>query len=95
MYLNREEFLLLSRRGSVPPAIRAGPRHPEYDLAASLDELRPRPWVLRSMAAALGGMLRHAPRSDGGAGAADQVDRAAYLELEFAVGFGFEDEPRP
>lgn len=95
MHINREEFLLLSRRGSVPPATRAGPRHPGYDLAEGRDELRARPWVLRSMAAAVGGMLQHPPRSEGRAGAAEQVDRATYLELEFAVGFGFEDDPRP
>lgn len=83
MYYNRDEFMLLSRRGSVPPATRHGPpgRHPgQGDLPAG------EPWLLQLLGGAIRSMARH--RS-----AVGYADRESYREMEFAVGFGAEDEP--
>lgn len=89
MFYDKDEFLLLSRGGRVPPAVRAGP--PRGDPAPPGE-----PWLLQAFAAALAGMLRpggapaESPKS---APATGYVDPEGYLELEFAVGFVAEDEP--
>jgi hypothetical protein len=91
VYFNRDEFMLLSRQGRVPPAVRAGPPGPRHEIPAA------EPWLLQLMAAAVHGALRHArpgaPRPQDAGGSPGSVDRDTYLELEFAVGFAAEDEP--
>ena len=82
MYYNRDEFLLLSRGGRVPPAVRAGPAPPAPQLAAA------EPWLIQLAVAAVAGMLRRGRESGA------RLDRDAYLELEFAVGFAADEEPR-
>jgi hypothetical protein len=92
MHIMRDEFLLLSRTGRMPPGHpRAGPVQHHHELPP------PEPWVLQTALAVLAGMLRH--RRAGGAvgqppapGAA-YADPETYLQLEFAVGFATEDEP--
>jgi hypothetical protein len=99
MHIMRDEFLLLSRTGRMPPGHpRAGPAQHRHELPPT------EPWVLQTALAVLAGMLRH--RRDGGAvgQAPDAVGQApapgagyadpeTYLQLEFAVGFATEDEP--
>ena len=96
MYFNRDEFMLLSRGGRVPPAVRAGPPRRDHEVY-DLDLPARQPWLVELAAAAVHGMVRHR-RSAAGAGRApvgsDGVaDRDGYLELEFAVGFVSDDEP--
>jgi hypothetical protein len=104
MHYNRDEFMLLSRGGRVPPAVRAGP--PGRDpLLGPGGALVGEPWLLQALSAAVAGLLRHARRaapaqgsarvqsSAGRAPASGYADPEAYLELEFAVGFAAEDEP--
>jgi hypothetical protein len=83
MYYNRDELLLLSRGGRLPPAVRAGPPHPRPELPPA------EPWLLQLAVAAVAGMLRR------GGGRQTRIDRDAYMELEFAVGFAADDEPWP
>jgi hypothetical protein len=82
MYYNRDEFLVWSRTGRVPPgAPRAGPPHPRHELPSA------EPWLLQMAVAAVAGMLRR----DGGKNA--RLDPDDYLKLEFAVGFAADEEP--
>ena len=92
MYYNRDEFLLFSRTGRVPPAVRAGPRARD-PLIGPGGALAGEPWLLQLVRDALAG-LRHrrrcivagAPQHDA-APAVGYADPEGYLELEFAVGF--------
>jgi hypothetical protein len=99
MYYNRDEFMLLSRRGSVPPTAGAGPPGRLYDHGEHRSGGLPpaEPWLLQLLGAAVRGMLRHgqggAPRPSGAGATGGYADRESYLELEFAVGFGADDEP--
>ncbi|HWE10488.1 MAG TPA: hypothetical protein VG325_14140 [Solirubrobacteraceae bacterium] len=88
MYYNRVEFMLLSRGGRVPPATRDGPPGRLYDYGdGRYRRLPPRePWLLQMLSAAMRGMLRHGQ-------AGGYADRDSYREMEFAVGFGADDEP--
>lgn len=106
MYINRDEFLLLSRRGSVPRSSGAGPPRPFGEPDPGHRRRRSpgvaadhgaggRAWLRRVVAPARGATSPNAgarpaelPRMP----ARGYVDREAYLELEFAVGFGAEDE---
>jgi hypothetical protein len=82
MYYNRDEFLVWSRTGRVPPgAPRAGPTHPRHELPPA------EPWLLQAAVAAVAGMLRH------GRAKPPELDRDAYLALEFEVGFAADDDP--
>lgn len=97
MYYNQDEFLLLSRTGRVARS-GAGPPRPLYVPGEALPDRSPgAPWLLRAVGAALSGMWRHTRdgRTPGPAGPPDAETAAFenYLELEFAVGFGAEDEP--
>ena len=91
MYYNRDEFLLLSRGGRVPP--RTGPPRPRPQPSAG------EPWLMRLAGSALSGMLGSGPtgaeRVSPRGPAAGYADRQSYLELEFAVGFAADDEPWP
>ncbi len=80
MYYDRDEFLLFSRGGRVPPAVRAGPPRAQPELPP------PEPWLLQMARAAVAGMLRRDRHQDA------RLDRDAYLELEFAVGFAADDD---
>lgn len=89
MFLNRDELALLSRGGRVPRALRPAPAglHERAVTAAG-----PAGWRVRLAP----GRLRPT-RATGRAPAAVAPARAPipsqrYLELEFAVGFGVEDE---
>ncbi|HWE12395.1 MAG TPA: hypothetical protein VG365_02730 [Solirubrobacteraceae bacterium] len=101
MYYNRDELMLLGRRGSVPPAARAGPPGRLYDYGDGRYRRLPpaEPWLLQLLGAAVRRMLRHgrggAARPGGRGPAVGYADRESYLELEFAVGFAAEDEPWP
>jgi hypothetical protein len=95
MHYNRDEFLLLSRGGRVPPAVRAGPASRD-PLVGPGGALAGEPWLLQALSAAVAGMLRHArpagePRRES-APAVGYADPEGYLELEFAVGFAADDE---
>ena len=95
MHYNRDEFLLLSRGGRVPPAVRAGPRGRD-PLVGPGGALAAEPWLLQALRAAVAGMLRQArsaaePRES--APAVGYVDPEGYLEMEFAVGFAADDDP--
>jgi hypothetical protein len=107
MLLNRDELLLLSRSGRVPPATRAGPR-PRIPPPAALPG-RDSPASPRSGRAvrglSLAGVRRALHRSDRRGPVAPvgparprcpltqgYADPASYLELEFAVGFVAEEE---
>ncbi len=103
MYYDRDEFMLLSRTGRVPPATRAGPRSDEDRVRHRADCLaaRSEAGILRRMVRALA-WRRPAPApADGGRdprraqAVHGYADRDSYLELEFAVGFGIEDEKLP
>lgn len=94
MHINRDEFMLLSRRGSVPPATRAGP--PSRSVQRYEPD-PPAPRLKERVSAAVGGIRGrlsgsgperpHSARSHG------YAEQESYVELEFAVGFGVEDEP--
>lgn len=79
MYLNRDELMLLSRGGRVPPATRAGP---------------PRPQPPGGERSGRRGWRRPTGRRDahGSRGPGAYARRDTYVELEFAVGFGADDE---
>jgi hypothetical protein len=82
MLYDRDELMLLSRTGRVPRGRpRAGPSHPRHELPAA------EPWLLQLALAAVAGMLRR------GRAPEPRLDRDAYTELEFAVGFAADDEP--
>jgi hypothetical protein len=94
MHINRDEFMLLSRRGSVPPATRAGPHSRSVQ---RYEPGPPAPRLAARVSAAVGGIrgwlsgsASERPRSARGHGYAEQE---SYIELEFTVGFGVEDEP--
>jgi hypothetical protein len=88
MYYNRAEFMLLSRGGRLPPATGEGPPGRLYDYGDGQYRRLPpgEPWLLQLLRAAVRGMVRQ-PR------AGSYADRDSYRELEFAVGFGADDEP--
>ena len=82
MYYSKDEFLVWSRTGRLPPgAPRAGPPHPRHELPPA------EPWVLQLAVAAVAGMLRRG-RADSA-----RLDPDEYLKLEFAVGFAADEEP--
>ena len=96
MFQHKDEYMLLSRGGRVPPATRAGPHYrnrlspAEVELAG----IRPRRGRLRRWASdvrrrIVGGPSRGPAQSPGIGGYADSE---SYFELEFAVGFAVEDE---
>ena len=97
MYYNRDELLLLSRTGRVPPAVRAGPRSRD-PLIGPGGALRGEPRLLQAFGAAVSRMLQRGrcivagPQRES-APAVGYADPEGYLELEFAVGFAAEDEP--
>ncbi|MGH2913879.1 MAG: hypothetical protein ACRDMX_02715 [Solirubrobacteraceae bacterium] len=78
MNRDRDEYLLLARAGRTPHRLRGGPAR---DRASPM---RPRERV-RRLGVAVAGRLPALGRRD-------RLDRLDYLELEFAVGFGVEDE---
>ncbi|HEX4009681.1 MAG TPA: hypothetical protein VHX62_06720 [Solirubrobacteraceae bacterium] len=101
MYQSKDELWLLSRGGRVPPVSRAGPRYRDrlapHDREAAL--------AGRSRGRLPVPALRPARlrRALGGGGRADHEPARApsirgyaspesYVELEFAVGFGTEEE---
>jgi hypothetical protein len=92
MHYSRDELMLFRRCGVVPPASRPGPSRRRVRLRANdPGQVRPAaeppvPWLLGLAASVLGSAAtRPVPRSEA-------ADRETYLELEFAVGFGAEDE---
>jgi hypothetical protein len=96
MHINRDEFMLLSRRGSVPRATRAGPDSP------SVQRYEPDPRAPRlgaRVSAAVGGIRGRLSGSGSGperprsARTHGYAEQESYIELEFTVGFGVEDEP--
>lgn len=95
MYHNRDQFVLLNGR-----VIKISPPSPGYRSPedCGLPPPSPPPWLLSAMVGTVRRMLQHpAPsRADDPkrpARPARPIDRASYLELEFAVGFGPDDEP--
>jgi hypothetical protein len=94
MHINRDEYMLLSRRGSVPPATRAGPRSPYLQ---RYDPLPPAPGLRSRVSSAVGGIRGRlsgsGPEHPSPTRSHGYVERESYMELEFAVGFGVEDEP--
>lgn len=84
MLQDRDDFTLLARAGRVPHQLRAGPsgrlRPVRADPRRRVRPGRPGP-ALRALA-------RRLPLPSRRRG----LDRGEYLELEFAVGFGAEDD---
>jgi hypothetical protein len=101
MYLNTDELLLLSRGGRVAPVSRAGPRYRDWLEPHQRESLTVvRAWGRRSLRRRRTARLREAL---GGGGPFSRqparapqfsgyADRETYVELEFAVGFGAEEE---
>ena len=101
MYLNRDELMLLSRGGRAPAASRAGPRYRDWLEPHEREGLRvirarsrrsPRGPLVPRLRRVLrgGGRAEHEPaRSPSIRGYAEHE---RYVEMEFAVGFGVEDE---
>jgi hypothetical protein len=96
MYLNRDEFLLLSRTGRGPHSTRAGPP-PERTGTTARRLFRKRRTSALSLAGGAPGGLRHVlgPRMRGSQRPSFRrgyLDEQAYHELEFLVGFPAEEE---
>ncbi len=98
MYLNRDEFLLLSRTGRGTYSTRAGPGPDErFEARVMPRRLRRRARSGLTLRSGSGRGLRHvlgprsgrASRASRSAGSADQE---TYFELEFAVGFPAEED---
>ncbi len=101
MYLNTDELMLLSRGGRVPPVARAGPRYRDWLAPHERESLTPRrsgtglavrglmPARLRQV---LGGGERGERQSARSPSMHGYADHDRYFEMEFAVGFGVEDE---
>jgi len=105
MYQHKDELWLLSRGGRVPPASRAGPRYRDrlspYDREAALaGRARGR---LSAGPAVLPRLRSRRRQAIGGGGRGEREPALApsirgyaspesYVELEFAVGFGVEEE---
>jgi hypothetical protein len=101
MYLNRDEFLLLSRTGRGPYSTRAGPGPDErFEAGVTPRRWRPRARSGLSLRSGSGWRLRHVlgPRSGRRIGptrpsrSVGATDQETYFEMEFAVGFPVEDE---
>jgi hypothetical protein len=101
MYQNKDELWLLSRAGRVPPVSRAGPRY--RDRLAPHDRETALPGRSRGRVPALALAPARLRRALGGGGRAEREPARApsirgyaspetYVELEFAVGFGVEEE---
>ncbi|MHB1837609.1 MAG: hypothetical protein ACYCXW_21905 [Solirubrobacteraceae bacterium] len=85
MLHDRDDFTLLARAGRTPHEIRAGPTgrlRPAREPAPP----RPRPGRVERALARLPALLSERARRRG------CLDRREYLELEFAVGFGADEE---
>jgi hypothetical protein len=97
MFQHKDEYMLLSLSGRVQSARRADPRHRHRLSAAELERagLRPARGRLKRWASGLRGTGtgRRADRSPAQPpGIGGEMDGESYFELEFAVGFGVEDE---
>lgn len=104
MYLNRDEYLLLSRSGRIPRPGRPGPGRLREQPPAELRRLAVEAGGAASLPGAATAGLRRLLRRRGdgrvrpGARArspqrlSGYADRETYVELEFAVGFGVEEE---
>ena len=101
MYQSKDELWLLSRGGRVAPVSRAGPRYrdrlapPERDrvqVQASRDRLRAHALSPARLRRALGGGGRAEREPARAPSIGDYASSESYVELEFAVGFGVEDE---
>lgn len=92
MHYSRDELMLFRRCGVVPPATRPGPPRrrvgPKANDAGDVAPVAepPVPWLLGLAASVLSSAARRPAPQRGSA------DDQTYLELEFAVGFGAEDE---
>ncbi|MGH2872249.1 MAG: hypothetical protein ACRDL5_07270 [Solirubrobacteraceae bacterium] len=95
MLHDRDDYTLLMRAGRVPHEMRAGPSgrlRPGRAYTPAPDR-RPVPRARRPALAGLRQLMR-SPRGrrPQRLPATPPLDRQSYLELEFAVGFGVEDE---
>lgn len=85
MQFSRDEYLLLSRTGRVPHSARPRPDpHPVSELSRPAIRFPLDGWI----GAARAGVRSLRGRRGSAAGVPD-----SYLELEFVVGFGADDEP--